>query len=222
MIASLVVIACTGLIVYLVMVLEPAEADRPSAVEALVGAARPRVVETTVISTALSRLQDEAKLVVLTAETDARVSKISEKSTIWGIDLGQSRVDLWASGNKVQYVLPLAELDERSAYFDADRNVLSVTVPPPALDEQMVEVQSNPEKIRVQTELGWARLDRYSGQFLRREARKDLRPAVIEQGRSALLLERARNNAEILLEEELREKLAGALPPDADIEVVFR
>lgn len=220
--ASAAVLLCTAVIVYVVFTNRPADTTGRSALDNIAEAIRPRVVERTVITGALARLHDEAKLVVLTAETDARVTKTSDKATFWGIDLGQTRVDLWASGNKVQYVLPLDEIERDWAWYDTDGNVLRVVAPEPVLDEQLIEVQSDPEKIRVQTELGWARLDRYSGQFLRREARKDLRPAVIEQGKSVLLVDRARNNAEILLEEKLRVMLADALPPEAEVEVEFR
>lgn len=213
---------CTGVLVYVIFDAQPADTTGRSTLATITEAVRPRVVERTVITGALARLHDEAKLVVLTAETDALVTKTSDKSTFWGIDLGQTRVDLWAKENKVQYVLPLTEIERDSTWFDTDGNVLRVVAPEPVLDEQLIEVQSDPEKIRVQTELGWARLDRYSGQFLRREARKDLRPAVIEQGRSELLADRARNNAEILLEEKLRVLLADALPPEAEVEVEFR
>jgi hypothetical protein len=59
-----------------------------------------------------------------------------------------------------------------------------------------VEVQSNPDKIKIKKDIGWARLDKNSGKYLEDEIRKSLRNKVIEEGKKKILLEEAHRNAE--------------------------
>ena len=190
--------------------------------ENIAKAAQTQVTINTIIQTSLERLQEEAKLVVYTADVAAMVTKYSEKKAFYGkIDLGTTTVRLRASGNKAQIVVPLNELGEGDFEYDQATKRLLVTLPPPKVDEKVVEVQTDPTYFEVETDVGWARLDGFSGEFLREQARRDLRPAVILEASQPRILK--------LAEESAREKVSALLEaviqpiqPETIVEVEFK
>ena len=184
------------------------------------GAFKRNVSISTVLTGSIRELRRTAKLVVCTATVDAEVMKSSSKTaTIWGktFDLGTTEVRLVARENKLQFYVPLARLDEGEARacfsYDHNSQTLIAALPAPRVDEEVVEVQSDPAKIEYWTKVGWARLDRRSGKFLREEARKDLRPAVINQGKQEILTDAVKQKSQevvaAILEKHLRPYLAG-------------
>jgi len=173
-----------------------------------------------VLSNTIGELHSHPKLVVLTTQINAEVNKAS--TTTWaGLNFGTTEVSVRAYGNRVQYYVPLDTLGTSNFVFDAPNKKLIVSVPAPRLDEELVDVQSNPALIDVETHNGWAKLDRYSGAPLREDARRDLRPAVIAAGRQALLQQKARQSGEKVLR-ELLQPLADALNPDVTLDIEFQ
>ena len=198
-------------------------ARQPSEVaSAIQEAARPQYNVTTIIQTSLERLREESKLVVYTADVAVMVTKLSEKKVLYGkVDLGTTTVRVRAAGNKAQVVVPLNELAAGDFAFDTNSQTLTVTMPPPRVDETLVEVQTDPTYYEIETELGWARLDGFSGDFLRDQARRDLRPAVIAEASHPRIIKMA--------EESGREKLGALLDaaikpiaPDLNVKVEFK
>ena len=166
-------------------------------------ATQSQVTINTIIQTSLERLRDESKLVVYTADVAVMVTKFSDKKVLYGkLDLGTTTVRLRASGNKAQLVIPLQDLSEGDFQFDEAENKLTISLPPPRVDETLVEVQTDPAFYEIETDIGWARLDKFSGDFLREQARRDLRPSVIIEASNKYILKAA--------EESGREKV-GAL-----------
>lgn len=187
----------------------------------LADAFRPKVSFTTTINSTLQSLKNDPKLVVLTASVSVEVTKLSEKNAFWGyVDLGKSQVRIKAYGNKVQYFVPMLNFSETNIVYDDFHKRVVVTVPPPQFDTEMVDVQSDPSRMEMETDLGWGRLDKFSGQFLRDQARTDLRPAVIREGRSELLQEKARSNARMAIKKML-EPMAKSLKPNIEVWVLF-
>jgi len=163
----------------------------------LAGAFRPSVNVSTVVSSGIENVKQESKLVVMTAEVDVEIGKSSEKRVLWEtLKLGDTTVRLRVRDNKVQYVVPLKEFGLDDVEYHPEQKCLVVTVPPPLLDTEMVEVQSNPDNIDAETEVGWGRLEMYSGAFLMDEAKRALRDAVLREGASPLLREKAKAEAE--------------------------
>ena len=137
-------------------------------------------------------MRKESKLVVLTAIIDAHVTSKLEKRILWGkINLGDTVVSLWVPDNRVQYYIPLKDISEASFTYDRAARKVVVKVPSPVLDDGLVEVQADPDKIEVWRKVGWARLSSYSGDYLEKEARKELRPMVVEEARNCELAYRA-------------------------------
>jgi len=176
------------------------EVDRTVAQEAssvperFANALRPNVNVNTVMSSAIENVKRDGKLVVMTAEVDVEINKVSEK-VIWEmLRLGDTTVRLRVRDNKVQYVVPMDGLTPDHVAFNPELNALVVTVPTPRLDETVVEVQSNPDFVEEQTELGWGRWS--SADFLMSEAKRELRDAVLREGANPLLREKAAKEGE--------------------------
>jgi hypothetical protein len=192
------------------------------AADALRGAFGPQVQVTTVLHSSVAGLHTRPKLVVLTAEIAAEITKTSETKTFWGyVNFGTTQVRLRAAGNRVQYVIPLGAVTARDFRYDPARQVLIVTVPAPRLDEEMIAVQTDPKQIEVTTQNGWAKLDRYSGAPLREEARRELRAAVLAEGAHELLRDKARSSAGPTVK-GLLAPLAESLREGVRLEVEFR
>jgi LPXTG-motif cell wall-anchored protein len=197
--------------------------DQPARMaETMARATQPQISVNTVIQTSLERLREESKLVVYTADVAVMVTKVSDKKVLYGkLDLGTTVVRVRASGNKAQLIIPLNELSENDIQFKESENKFVVTLPAPRVDETLVEVQTDPKFYEVQTELGWARLDRFSGEFLREEAKRELRGSVIAEASDPRIIEAARQNG--------REQIAGLLEavvkpmrPEATVAVEFK
>jgi hypothetical protein len=98
----------------------------------------------------------------MTSTVDAEVEKTSEKRILWDLlELGDTTVRIRVRDNKVQYYIPLEGFGESNVAFDPEARCLAFTLPEPVLDTEVVEVQSNPDLIDVQTEVGWGRLSMF-------------------------------------------------------------
>lgn len=155
--------------------------------------ARPRSSVASVIDGAVWELKRECKLAVLTVAVTGDVRKSSTKY-LYGIDLGTTTVWVKAYG-RVQYVVPLEAVSAESFHYDAQERRLHVTLPPPRLDRDMVAV--DPARIVVMKEIGWARLNRYSGRYLEARAKEELVSELIRAGSHELLRAKACDQARL-------------------------
>ncbi len=189
----------------------------------IAAAFRPGVQVSSIAYSSIGQLNNQAKLVVLTADISVDLQKHIHTSILWGyVGLGTTTVELRALDNQVQYIIPLDSLRIQGFTFNPLARQLTLHVPPPVLDTDMVSVQSDPSKIFFQREdTGWSQIDRLRGTFLREEAAKDLRPRVIEEAEHPLLLAQARANARKLLTGRLMELLGPALRPGVTLNVEF-
>lgn len=188
--------------------------------ERVAGAFKPSVQVHTVIHGAIGELKKNPKLVVLTAKIPVEVTKSS--STHWGyVYWGTTTVTIRAQDNQIQYVIPLHDVNTSDFVYDEAHKRLTVHVPAPRIDEDMVSVQSDPSKIDVKTDLGWAKFDKWSGEPLRDEAKRDLRTAVLSQGRNEAMEALAEKNAREHLK-QLLAPVAGALQNDVTLEIAFK
>jgi len=189
--------------------------------ETIARATQPQVTVSTIIQTSLERLRKESKLVVYTADVAVMVTKVSDKKILSGkLDLGTTTVRLRAAGNKAQIVVPLSDLTENDIKFEEKNNRFVVTLPAPRVDETVVEVQTNPTYYEVETDLGWARLDRYSGEALREEAQRELRNAVIAEASHPRIIEAAKDSGREQIS-ALLEAVVKPLNPQATVEIEF-
>ena len=177
----------------------------------------------TLVSSALGEIQHENKIVVCTNRFAVTVTRSSAKNwEILGktIDLGSSSVSLTAMENRVQYVIK----NPGEIAFDLrdQPRELVITIPPPELDETIVEAQSNPDQIGVVTEAGWARSKFLSGKALEEQIRRELRPLVVQEGRHPVRLERAAAHAVQTIGDLVRQQLEKRGLGDLPVRVVIR
>ena len=183
-----------------------------------------RISYRTAISTSIDKMQRTGKLVVLQSEVGVVVTEESSKVvTVLGhpIDVGTTSVQIRCGGNKIQYYMPLDHITSDTFKFDKVSQHLVVTVPEPILDTDIVDIQSDPTQIDIQTKVGWGRLDAYSGQALRQLARTHLRPAVIAEGRGSIHLEAAKQQAKHQLQQMLT-PLVNQLQDRVELVVEFK
>ncbi len=150
---------------------------------------------TTLVTSAIGELQHESKIVVLTAKFPVTITKSSAKS--WellgqSLDLGTTSVQITALDNRAQYVIPTDGIGFR---LNTDPREIIVEIPPPVLDETIIEVQSNPDRIAIVTDAGWARSRFLSGKSLEDDIRRGFRPMVLLEGRHPIRLQIAAEHA---------------------------
>jgi hypothetical protein len=198
-------------------------ADQPNRLaESIARATQPQMTINTIIQTSLQRLRDESKLVVYTADVSVMVTKFSDKKVLYGkLDLGTTTVRVRASGNKAQIIIPLKDIGEGDIQYDESVQKFTVTLPSPRVDETLVEVQTDPAYFEIETDLGWARLDKFSGEFLREQARRDLRPAVILEASQPRILKNAEQSGREQVA-ALLESVIKPLKPNATLEIHFK
>ncbi len=187
----------------------------------LAAAFKPNVSVNTIVSSGIENVKHQSKLVVMTADVDVEIGKSSEKRVLWdSLKLGDTTVRLRVRDNKVQYVVPVQEFDKDDVTYRPEANCLMVTIPAPQLDSELVEVQSNPDAMDAETDVGWGRLDMFSGDFLLDEAKRELREAVLREGANPLLQEKAKTEAESAVRGLLKDWLPN-LREDVELKVEF-
>ncbi|MDT8391826.1 MAG: hypothetical protein RRC34_15095 [Lentisphaeria bacterium] len=180
---------------------------------------KPNVHIEVFIDTAFEEMRKEAKIVVFSTGINVTERRESKKRVLWDkLNLGTTVVELRVPDNRVQYIIPTSQISRDAFRWDQDTGRLIVDVPTPVVDEDIVEVQSDPSKIRVRKDVGWARLESRSGDYLEGRIRKDLRDIVIEEANNPLLLKEARENGERVLR-SLFESLMPEDTPDFKEEV---
>ncbi len=168
----------------------------------ITGVLKPSVTIENRIFNALGKIREESKLVVLSTELMVDHEVVSKKRFMWDYyNLGTTRVRMVVPGNRIQYYIDTKMLNEETVKWDAKKRELSLILPDPVLDESIVEVQSDPSKYIIDKEIGWARLNSWSGSSLENYMRKELRNTVIRMGKEEYYIEKARENSERVIKE---------------------
>jgi hypothetical protein len=215
-------VICVSLIALAAFVFKTCTERPAQFAKSLSEAAQPQVSISTIIQTSLERLRKESKLVVYTADVAVMVTKFSEKKVLYGkVDLGTTTVRLRTSGNKAQLVVPLQEVGPDDFTFDSAANRLTISLPPPRVDETVVEVQTDPSFYEIETDVGWARINKFSGDFLREQARRDLRPAVIAEASHPRIVELAKESGRETIG-ALLEAVIKPMSPNTTVQIEFK
>ncbi|MFM7051049.1 MAG: hypothetical protein ACKOYN_02805 [Planctomycetota bacterium] len=179
---------------------------------------------------ALGQLEQAPALRVATRVVNVRVdASVPTEATLrpWLIpvgpgfrgEVGRTRVELVAEGNRVQYVIPLGEPSrpgeppiERRFEGEGDALTLVLTLPPPRVDETVVDIQSDPAKLKLQVDRDW--VDHVVGDDRARDlALSRIREAVVRMASSETAMfevrEKSREVVATMLRELLPEELRG-------------
>ncbi len=181
---------------------------------------QPQTKYSTVLSGAITQLNNNPKLVVLTADINATVG-VEGTTKFLGINISSAKVEITAPA-KVQYYLKLKDIGMNDLYYDQLGKRLVVTIPRPIFDTEVIALDTDPDKLSVRTELGWSPLSIFKGGTVREDALRHLREAAISQGRHELLQDRADKNAKEIVG-DMMSKVKDALKQDGvRLEVEFK
>ena len=130
------------------------------------------------------------------------------------VELGRTTAQLVVPGNKVQYIVPLDEFapgeePEVHEVKHPDGRRFIVVLPAPRVDESLVEVQSDPAKLREDVDRDW--LDHIlRDDEARNAALASIRAAVIDAARAETPMFEVREKARSAVAEMIR----ALLPPE--------
>ena len=106
------------------------------------------------LTSALGDLQSQGGLLVGWREVDTNI-QCDDPALIgafgYSLQVGTKHIWLAVSGNRAQYIIP-ADGNWTAQELDA---VIVVTAPPPIVNEKIVEVQSDPAKIKTMVDNDW-------------------------------------------------------------------
>lgn len=139
------------------------------------------------------------------------------------IEVGRTKAQIVVPGNIVQYVVPLDELGSVDTSIVEEGNASSkrrfiVVLPPPRVDESLVEVQSDPAKRLEAIDRDW--LDHIVGDDSAKDAAlASVRRAVVEAARAETPMFEVREKARATVAEMIR----ALLPPEhRDVTIAVR
>jgi hypothetical protein len=141
-------------------------------------------INITQINSAVKKITQESKIVLMTAVIDLECSKSSEKHwQFWklNLNLGKTVVRMRIPGNKVQFIIPQNMFNKIRTKISQDKDKLTVFIPHPIVDKDMIAVQANHDKIELQTKAGWGRSKYISGSYLEKEIKKHIIDAIYNQ-----------------------------------------
>ncbi len=170
--------------------------------DAIEKALKPDIRVNTVVMHLLGQIDRTRKLVVYSQEFDVEFSREKHKRLFndW-VPAGSAMVRLRVPGNRVQFYVPLDELDISRFHFDEATGRLTVQSPPVKMDQEMVSVQSDPQKITVEEKGSWVPLFGPRVSDLKNEAMAEVKGEVIRAANNELVWNEARREAVRALED---------------------
>ena len=147
------------------------------------------------IVTALGELSEKPALRVATREIAVQVEVTAPTQKTWrpwivpigpGLDvtIGQTKATVTSPSNTVQYIVPIQRSNWR---LEVEDGAAIVTLPPPSVDEAIVEVESDPAKLEIAIDRDWA--DHVFGDdSAKNAALAAVRKAVVEQASSPVAM----------------------------------
>ncbi len=151
----------------------------------------------------------KSKFVVLTQYITVELSQ-NEVATLCGITTGNADLRVLYNDNKVQYYVDLESLSDQDVQYDMDSRSINIYIASPKLDEDMVEVQSDPDKINIKDKTSWITYG-IDLEKMKVDIQKRVRKEVLEAGSQDRYKASARMNAKDKLYELFYKVLKGYL-----------
>lgn len=134
------------------------------------------------------------------------------------LEVGRTTVAIDVPENRVQYIVPFDGDAEPKVAASADGKLVIVTMPPPRVDEKVVEVQSDPSKLRVDFDRDWLNHILPEGE-VRDQALAMIRARVVETASTPSAIFEVREKSR----ETVAEMIRALLPPRLkDCEILVR
>ncbi|MSR29589.1 MAG: hypothetical protein EXS03_08465 [Phycisphaerales bacterium] len=175
---------------------------------------------TTTLTSALGELRAKGGLQIgwRTIDTHLEIDRTTTVGAFgYSIPVGAVHIRIDVPGNRVQYLIPV---DPPWQIHAVDGATFLLTLPPPEVNEDVVEVQSDPAKFRIEIDNDWAEHLIPSGGDVD-EAKRLLRSSVIETGKSKPALAEVRMEAREVAGAFVRGVLAGAGIASPKVIVLF-
>jgi hypothetical protein len=151
---------------------------------AIADAARTKVTVNELVLTSVTNLHKENKLVVMTSEISADVTR-EEGSSSWGMYWGTNVARVAVKNARVQYVVDCGKMQTSDFIYREQEKTLAVTLPRPHVDTSMVAIDPA-QVMTLDLRGGWARFDKTD---TRDRALAELRPKIILQASAPYLRE---------------------------------
>ena len=163
----------------------------------------------------VTQMRGQAKLVVADEVFTARVDRWDTKYFL-KLYLGTTEVHIRVDGCRVQYIIEADQIRQNDWRYDPAGKVLHLDLPHPVLDEEMVDIPSDPRQWWVRKSSGWLRWDKDE---VEEQLRQEIRPDVLAQARRAGWDATLDCAARARLQEALRKALE---VPDLSVKVQWR
>lgn len=158
---------------------------------------RQRSVQMRVIG-ALGELAEKPALRVATREIAVQVEVEVPTEVKWrpwvvpigralDVEIGRTKATVTAESNTVQYIVPLDRTKPARIMGPDDAGTVTVWLPPPVVDESVVDVESDPSKIMIALDRDWAD-HLIGGDAARDAALAALRKSVVQQASSSVAM----------------------------------
>ena len=109
------------------------------------------------ISATYGEGKKEQKLVVFTQSLDVEINKDEDNRILWDwISVGSARLKVKFLDNKVQYFVPVNQIQDNHIMYDPERRTIKIICPPVFIDKEMVFIQPDPEKIIREENGSWS------------------------------------------------------------------
>ena len=193
---ALVLVAAIGAILFYKSCSKVAEAVTPS------NPFKPeKIVVEEVISSFISQMKRESKLVSFTTSVDVAIKETIQEKIRWLPD-SVTEISVIVRGCKVQYYVDINKLDSSDFKFDSATGTLSVNMPEIRVDEDLVDVPTY-ERWQITEAKGWRDFGGDLEKF-RNAIGPKLRAQAIAQAKDGPAKEAAEQRARELIEGLMR------------------
>lgn len=174
---------------------------------------RQRTVQARVIG-ALGELAEKPALRVATREIAVQVEVEVPTEVTWrpwvlpigrGFDVkvGETKATVTSPSNTVQYVVPIDRMNRARITGPDTSGAVTVWLPPPIVDEAVVDVESDPAKIEIALDRDWA------DHLIRNDAARNaalaaIRESVVRQAASPVAMFEVREKSRTTVAEMIR------------------
>ena len=109
------------------------------------------------ISATYGEGKKEQKFVVFTQSIDVEINKNEDNRILWDwISVGSAHLKVKFLENKVQYFVPITELDDSSILYEPERRTIKIICPPVKIDKELVFIQTDPDKVIREENGSWS------------------------------------------------------------------
>lgn len=160
-------------------------------------------------------IKSQAKYVVASQSLTVNIER-SESYNKWWVYFGTTVAKIRVDDCKVQYVIPTDQITLGNFRYDAKTKVLSVRLPRPVLDQEFLDIPSDPDKWWVYSSSAWGRFNKAD---VEHAARQSLRQELLKLAKARGFDEATEAVAVLRLQRVLAEVMQ---IPDLRVQVDFQ